>query len=74
MAGGYYNMTFWPPGRWPGQKPVVPFWRVPRPELSGPDATPCGRCGHRRDSHLPSCFVRGRWWRRCRCSGDTLPD
>jgi len=47
-----------PPGHWPGQKPVVPFWRVARPELSGPDATPCARCGHRRDSHLPSCFVR----------------
>jgi hypothetical protein len=73
MTGGYYNMDI-PPGRWPGQKPVVPFWRVPRPGLSGPDATPCARCGHRRDSHLPSCFVRGRWWRRCGCGGDTLPD
>jgi hypothetical protein len=36
------------------------------------DATPpCACCGHRADSHLNpgSCSVRGRWWRRCRCSG-----
>jgi hypothetical protein len=49
----------WPPG--------------PRPDASGPEAVPCVRCGHRADSHLHpgSCSVRGRWWRRCRCSGYT---
>ena len=49
----------WPPG--------------PRPDASEPAAVPCTRCGHRADSHLHpgSCSVRGRWWRRCRCSGYT---
>jgi hypothetical protein len=34
------------------------------------DTPPCARCGHRAGSHLNPgfCSVRGRWWRRCRCS------
>lgn len=45
----------------------------PRPDASGPETRPCARCGHRADSHLHpgSCSVRGRWWRRCRCTGYT---
>lgn len=52
----------WPPGHGPG--------------AGGPEAAPCARCGHRADSHLHpgSCSVRGRWWRRCRCSGYTRSD
>ena len=49
----------WPPG--------------PRSDASEPEAVPCARCGHRADSHLhpDSCSGRGRWGRRCRCSGYT---
>jgi len=52
----------WPPG--------------PHPGTGGPEPTPCVRCGHRADSHLHpgSCSVRGRWWRRCRCTGYARPD
>ncbi|MGO8886103.1 MAG: hypothetical protein ACLP3Q_18335 [Streptosporangiaceae bacterium] len=38
------------------------------------DGTPlCERCHHHADAHLKanSCSVRGRWLRRCRCSGYT---
>jgi len=37
----------------------------------GDDIPVCGRCGHHAGSHrnVTSCSVRGRWWRRCRCSG-----
>jgi hypothetical protein len=40
---------------------------------SGPDAVLCTRCGHSARSHpdSKSCSHRGRWWRRCRCSGYT---
>ena len=46
---------------------------APRPDVSEPEAAPCARCGHRADSHLhpDSCSARGRWSRRCRCSGYT---
>jgi hypothetical protein len=52
----------WPPG--------------PRSDASTPEAAPCARCGHRTDSHLHqgSCSVRGRWWRRCRCTGYATRD
>ena len=52
----------WPPGHGPG--------------ASGPEAMPCARCGHRADSHLHpgSCSVRGRWWRRCQCTGYVTRD
>jgi len=31
----------------------------------------CARCGHDAGAHRnpASCSVRGRWWRRCRCTG-----
>ncbi len=46
---------------------------TPGPDASRPEAVPCARCGHRADSHPHAgyCSVRGRWWRRCRCSGYT---
>jgi hypothetical protein len=48
-------------------------WNVPGGIPGAPvkdDTPPCARCGHRADSHLNTgfCSVRGRWWRRCRCS------
>jgi hypothetical protein len=45
----------------------------PRSEYGGPEAVPCTRCGHRARSHPDSgsCSARGRWWRRCQCSGYT---
>jgi hypothetical protein len=38
---------------------------------SGSEATPCTRCGHRDRSHpdSTSCSARGRWLRRCQCTG-----
>ncbi len=52
----------------------VPGW-IPGAPIKG-DTPPCARCGHRADSHLNTgfCSVRGRWWRRCRCSCYTAPD
>jgi len=49
------------------------FTPGPRADPSEPEARPCARCGHRADSHdrPGSCTVRGRWWRRCPCSGYT---
>ena len=37
------------------------------------DIPPCGRCLHRASEHhnATSCSVRGRWRRRCKCSGYT---
>jgi hypothetical protein len=42
-------------------------------DSGGPEDAPCTRCGHRALSHAHSgtCSVRGRWWRRCPCSGYT---
>ncbi len=47
----------------------VPGW-IPGAPIKD-DTPPCARCGHRAGSHLNpgSCSARGRWWRRCRCSG-----
>ena len=52
----------WPPGHGPG--------------ASGPEADALCALGHRADSHLHpgSCSVRGRWWRRCRCTGYAARD
>jgi len=46
----------------------VPGW-IPGPPVKD-DTPPCACCGHRAGSHLNPgfCSVRGRWWRRCRCS------
>jgi hypothetical protein len=43
----------------------------PHASHSGPEAAPCTRCGHRDRSHPDSrsCAARGRWWRRCQCTG-----
>jgi hypothetical protein len=54
-------------------------WNVPGGVTRSPvqnDTPPCARCGHRADSHLNTgfCSVRGRWWRRCRCSCYTALD
>jgi len=53
--------------------PFQPPPRQERPEHSGPEAAPCRRCGHRARSHPDSdyCVARGRWWRRCQCTGYT---
>ncbi len=49
-------------------------WNVRRWMLGAPikdDVPVCGHCGHHADAHYngTGCSVRGRWWRRCRCSG-----
>ncbi len=49
-------------------------WNVRGWMLGAPvkdDVPVCGRCGHHADAHYDGtgCSVRGRWWRRCRCSG-----
>jgi hypothetical protein len=43
----------------------------PQFDHTGSDAPPCTRCGHRDRSHLHAgrCSARGRWWRRCKCTG-----
>jgi hypothetical protein len=45
----------------------------PGPERGGPETVLCIHCGHSARSHpdSSSCSHRGRWWRRCRCSGYT---
>jgi len=47
----------------------VPGW-IPGAPVKD-DVPVCGRCGHHASAHprATSCSVRGRWWRRCRCSG-----
>lgn len=52
----------------------APGWMSGAP--SKDDVPRCERCGHRADAHhdATSCSVRGRWWRRCRCSGYMRPD
>ena len=52
----------------------VPGW-IPGAPIKD-DTPPCARCGHRADSHLSPgfCSVRGRWWRRSRCSCYTALD
>jgi hypothetical protein len=49
---------------------------LPRPgpdPRAGPEAAPCVSCGHRARLHRGSgsCSARGRWWKRCQCSGYT---
>jgi hypothetical protein len=50
-----------------------PGW-IPGAQIND-DVPVCGRCGHQASGHhdAVSCSVparlRGRWWRRCRCSG-----
>jgi len=50
----------------------TPNW-VPVPPLPQvkDSIPPCARCGHQAKAHhnATRCSVRGRWWRRCRCSG-----
>jgi hypothetical protein len=43
------------------------------PEHSGPETVLCTCCGHSARSHRDSssCSHRGRWWRRCLCTGYT---
>jgi hypothetical protein len=43
------------------------------PEHTGPETMLCTCCGHSARSHpdSTSCSHRGRWWRRCMCSGYT---
>ena len=52
---------------------VGPVPRKPDPASSGAEAAPCTRCGHRAREHhdSASCSARGRWLRRCQCSGYT---
>jgi hypothetical protein len=55
----------------PGNLGPPPGW--PRYEDNEPEAMKCVHCGHSAGSHHDSvsCSARGRWWRRCRCSGYT---
>lgn len=51
-----------------------PNWQpVPRAPDIKDDVPPCGRCLHRAGAHhnAASCSVRGRWRRRCKCTGYT---
>ena len=55
----------------------MPNWTpVPRAPDVKDDIPPCGRCRHRAREHrnATSCSVRGRWLRRCKCSGYTRFD
>ncbi len=55
----------------------TPNWQpVPAAPAAQGGVPPCGRCTHRASAHHDpvSCSARGRWWRRCRCSGYTRPE
>ena len=55
----------------------MPNWTpVPRAPDIKDDIPRCGRCLHRAGEHhnATSCSVRGRWLRRCKCSGYTRFD
>ncbi len=55
----------------------VPNWVMPpRAPVIKEDIPPCERCLHRASAHhgATSCSVRGRWRRRCQCSGYTRFD
>jgi hypothetical protein len=60
-------MTYIPPNP-PNFGPPPPG---PQFDHAGSDAPPCIRCGHRDRLHLHAgfCSARGRWWRRCQCTG-----
>ncbi len=47
----------------------VPGWIPGAPDKD--DVPPCERCLHRASDHhnATSCSARGRWGRRCGCSG-----
>lgn len=52
----------------------MPNWTpVPSAPDIKDDIPPCGRCLHRASEHhnATGCSVRGRWLRRCKCSGYT---
>jgi len=52
----------------------VPGW-IPGAPVKD-DVPPCARCLHRASAHhdATNCFDRGRWGRRCHCSGYTRFD
>ena len=57
--------------------PSQPNWTPVTPSpIIKEDIPECARCFHRASSHRSptSCSVRGRWRRRCKCSGYTRPD
>jgi hypothetical protein len=49
---------------------------VPIAPVIKDDIPPCERCHHRASEHhhATSCSARGRWGRRCKCSGYTRVD
>jgi hypothetical protein len=54
-----------------------PNWTpVPRAPGIKDDVPSCGRCLHQAGAHhhATSCSVRGRWLRRCKCTGYIRPE